>query len=73
MSHAKLFIVSFFVYAVLNIVENFIHYNIGRNEDRKSFAIARFEVPSFHDWSKIVGVMVAFALLQALLTSILMA
>jgi len=56
--------VSFFVYLVLNLFENLIHYNIGRfsNDDTK------FEIPTKKDWFKIIIVMCIFALFQGLFT-----
>lgn len=56
--------VSFFVYLVVNLFENLIHYNIGRFSNRDT----KFEMPSGNDLLKIVVVMTFFALLQGLLT-----
>ena len=61
-----IFVISFLVYAIINMVENYIHYNIGRN--RESNYIIEFSNPSVLDWSKIAVVMVVFALLQGILT-----
>ena len=63
-SNIHLIAVSFFVYLVVNLFENLIHYNIGRfsNKDTK------FEIPTPKDWLKIIVVMFIFALLQGLLT-----
>jgi len=61
-----IFVISFLVYAVINMVENYIHYNIGRNQE-KGLQIV-FSSPSTLDWTKIVVVMVVFALLQGILT-----
>jgi hypothetical protein len=63
-SSIRLITVSFFVYLVVNLFENLIHYNIGRfsNKDTK------FEIPTHKDWLKIIVVMCVFALLQGLLT-----
>ena len=59
-----LIVVSFFVYLVVNLFENLIHYNIGRFSDKD----IKFEIPTPKDWVKIIGVMCAFALLQGVLT-----
>jgi hypothetical protein len=48
------------------MVENYIHYNIGRNQ-AKGFQV-EFTSPSALDWTKIAFVMVVFALLQGILT-----
>ena len=48
------------------MVENYIHYNIGKNKD-EGYNI-KFSSPSALDWTKIVIVMFVFALLQGILT-----
>ena len=57
-------VISFFVYLVVNLAENLIHYNIGKFSNRET----RLDIPSKKDWFKIVVVMCIFALLQGLLT-----
>ena len=57
--------ISFFVYIIVNIFENLIHYNIGRFSNKET----KFELPSKQDLIKILIVMCVFALLQGLLTS----
>lgn len=59
-----LIVVSVCVYIVVNLFENLIHYNIGRFSNKET----RLELPTKLDFSKIVIVMFAFALLQGLLT-----
>jgi len=59
-----LFIISFIVFAVLNIIENVIHYNIGKTSN-KDF---EFSNPTRIDWKKIIITMIIFALLQGFLT-----
>jgi hypothetical protein len=61
-----LFIISFFIYAILNMVENYIHYNIGKHQE-SNYNI-KFSNPSALDWMKIIIVMFVFALLQGILT-----
>ena len=61
-----IFVISFLVYAVINMVENYIHYNIGRNQENG--LQIEFSSPSALDWTKIAVVMVVFALLQGILT-----
>jgi hypothetical protein len=48
------------------MIENFIHYNIGRNQE--SAYHIDFSWPSTLEWTKIAVVMVVFALLQGILT-----
>ena len=59
-----LFIISFIVFAVLNIIENVIHYNIGKTSN-KDF---EFSNPTLIDWKKIIITMIIFDLLQGFLT-----
>lgn len=58
------FIASFLVFIVLNLIENLIHYNIGRNSN------SRFEFmePTLFDWTRIILTMIIFALLQGMFT-----
>jgi hypothetical protein len=37
------------MFATLNLVENLIHYNIGRDADRESLAIQVAHMPSGYD------------------------
>ena len=64
----RLFIISFIVFAIINIIENLIHYNIGRNS---SYFISNFQNPSMMEWVNILSTMLVFAFLQASLTYIL--
>ena len=57
-------IISFFVYLFVNLVENLIHYNIGKFSNKET----KLDIPSKKDWIKIALVMLIFALLQGLLT-----
>lgn len=59
-----LFIISFIVFAVVNIIENVIHYNIGKTSNKEF----EFSNPTRIDWKKIIFTMVIFALLQGFLT-----
>ena len=59
--------ISFLVYIFVNLFENMIHYNIGRNSNKET----KLELPNKTDFIKIVVVMCAFALLQGLFTSYL--
>jgi hypothetical protein len=59
-----LFILSFIVFVILNIIENVIHYNIGKTSN----AEFEFSNPTIIDWKKIIITMIIFALLQGFLT-----
>ena len=63
-SNIRLIAISFFVYLVVNVFENMIHYNIGKFSDKDT----KFEIPTHNDWFKIISVMFVFALLQGFLT-----
>ena len=60
----NLFLISFFVYLVVNVAENLIHYNIGKYSD----STIQFDLPTSQDWIKIILVMITFAVLQGVLT-----
>lgn len=64
-----IFVISFSVYAVINMIENYIHYNIGRHKE--TGLQIEFSSPSALEWTKIAGVMIVFALLQGILTIII--
>jgi hypothetical protein len=63
-----IFIVSFLVFVVLNVIENYVHYNIGRNRETESI---QFSAPSKKDWIRILLVMTVFAFLQGGFTYLL--
>lgn len=69
-----IFVFSFLVFIVLNIIENVIHYNIGKYHDSRvngsaSVAGFHFTNPSNIDWVRIVVIMFIFAVLQGGFTS----
>ena len=72
-----IFIFSFLVFIVLNVVENVIHYNIGKFHDHGGGAgggnggIAgyHFTNPTNTDWVRIIVIMLVFAILQGVFTS----
>lgn len=61
-----LFIISFIIFALLNIIENVIHYNIGKTSNT-DFTLTN---PTITDWKKIIITMIVFALLQGFLTMV---
>jgi hypothetical protein len=65
----RIFIISFLVYVIINMFENYIHYNIGKNQE--SWYQIEFSSPSQLDWAKIAIVMLVFALLQGIFTIII--
>jgi|LauGreDrversion4_2_1035121.scaffolds.fasta_scaffold07928_3 hypothetical protein len=66
-----IFFISMAVYVTLNLVENTIHYNIGRNFDIEHIRNIHFIPPSSIDFSRIISVMFVFAVLQGIFTVML--
>jgi hypothetical protein len=74
-----IFVFSFLVFIILNVIENVIHYNIGKFHDRGGGAGAgnggggvagyHFTNPSNTDWVRIIVIMFVFAILQGVFTS----
>ena len=72
-----IFAFSFIVFIVLNVIENVIHYNIGKYHEGNTGSInsganiagIHFTNPSQTDWVRIVVIMLIFAVLQGFFTS----
>jgi hypothetical protein len=65
-----IFVFSFIVFIVLNVIENVIHYNIGKyHNTNDSITDFHFTNPSKIDWIRIFVIMVIFAFLQGVFTS----
>lgn len=64
----RIFVISIVVFIFLNLVENVIHYSIGRMHGISNMSII---APSSTDWTRIIGIMIIFALLQGLFTMML--
>jgi hypothetical protein len=68
----KIVVISFFIFLFINLIENIIHYNIGKySKDARgeNGSFLHFNMPNNTDWMKIVFVMVIFALSQGVLTA----
>ena len=59
-----LIFISFCVFIFINLIENIIHYNIGKYHDKN----LKMDLPSKKDWIKIIITMIIFAILQGFLT-----
>lgn len=71
-NHIRIFLISMAVlYIVINLVENMIHYNIGRNFEIEDVHDTKFITPSSVDIIRIISVMAVFAVLQGLFTAVL--
>jgi hypothetical protein len=60
-------LVSMLVFIILNLVENYLHYNIGVNSSNNEF---RLKNPNSNDWIKIIFIMILFAYLQGFFTEL---
>ena len=63
------FVFSFFIFIVLNVIENVIHYNIGKFHNGENGVLYHFTNPSSGDWARIIVIMLVFAILQGAFTS----
>ena len=59
------FYISVFVFILLNLIENYIHYNIGHHPEAKTIILTP---PSYMEWFKMIIIMIVFAFLQGLFT-----
>jgi hypothetical protein len=66
--HNNLILISIIVFLFLNMIENIIHFSIGRNIDGKDTSSINIEIPDTYDIIKIIFIMGIFSVLQALLT-----
>jgi hypothetical protein len=66
--HHNVIAISMIVFLILNLIENIIHFSIGRNIDNKNSPNIKIELPEFYDIIKILGIMIIFSILQASLT-----
>ncbi len=66
---SNIFMASFVAFIILNIIENYIHYNIGRNREKEEFI--SLSMPTKKDWMKIIIIMIVFAILQGAFTMFL--
>lgn len=62
----NLIVISFIVFVFINLLENLIHYNIGRHTENAEFIV--ITNPPYKDWIKISIIMLIFGLLQGFLT-----
>jgi hypothetical protein len=60
-------IISMCVFVILNIIENYFHYNIGVNSENNNF---KFKLPTNTDWFRIIFIMILFAYLQGFFTEL---
>jgi len=60
-----IFFISFFIFISLNLIENYVHFNIGHHPEAD---IIKLSWPTPNEWIKIVVVMFIFAFLQGAFT-----
>lgn len=66
-NYKTIFLAGFISFIILNFIENVLHYSIGRSH-QKNYNIV---IPSKNDSIKIILIMILFAFLQGILTSII--
>lgn len=59
-----IFLISAISFFVLNLIEDLIHFNIGRNRDLEY----KVYLPAYSEWYYIIIVMVFFSVLQGIVT-----
>ena len=64
-----LIIISMMVFGILNLIENLIHYSIGRSYGYGNFV---FSFPTYRDFLKIIIVMLVFGFAQEIITEYFM-
>ena len=61
----RIFSISAMVYIFLNMIENTIHYNIGKFTE----STFQYTLPTLSDEARMIGVMLAFAFLQGFIVA----
>jgi hypothetical protein len=64
----KLFAVSFWIFIVVNLVENILYYNLGKHSIRDF----RLSIPTIPEIMTIIVIMLGFAGIQAMLITYLL-
>ena len=62
-------IISMLVFIVLNIIENVIHFNMGKYSGTEMNLKKIFEVPNFTDFIEICIIIIIFAFAQGVITN----
>jgi hypothetical protein len=65
-----IFIASVLVFVALNTVENLLHYNIGRTSNQEDH-LFEFTPPTRNDLFRIIIIMMVFAILQGVCTTLI--
>jgi hypothetical protein len=61
----RIFSISAVVYILLNLIENTIHYNIGKFTE----STFQYTLPTLSDEARMIGVMLTFAFLQGFIVA----
>ena len=62
-------LISMLVFIVLTMIEDIIHFNLGKYSGTKITYKKIFEVPNFEDFVKIGIIIIVFAFLQGIITN----
>jgi hypothetical protein len=60
-----IFFISTVLFVFLNIIENYVHYSIGRYPEAE---FIKLSLPNLNEFVKIIGIMIIFAVLQGIFT-----
>lgn len=60
------FLIAAISFFVLNLIEDLIHFNIGRNRNLEEMVVY---LPEYSEWYYIINVMIIFAILQGFTTN----
>ena len=63
--HFYRFLIAAISFFILNLIEDLIHFNIGRNRNLEEMVVY---LPEYSEWYYIINVMIIFAILQGFIT-----
>jgi hypothetical protein len=70
--HFTVITASILVFLILNLIENYIHFSIGRGDTGEKHYTIQLSTPTRIDWLRIFVIMTIFAFLQAFFTKYLL-
>lgn len=65
LSNITIIVISVMVFCILNIIENILHYSIGRRHDENDKWVY---LPTYKEFIELIVIMTIFALLQGVIT-----
>ena len=70
--HFSVITASIVVFLLLNLIENLIHFSIGRGDEGQKHYTIQLSTPTRLDWLRIVLIMIIFSFLQGFFTKALL-